>query len=285
MILGRNRTPFTTPAAASGAFRPTMPGMRFYSHFDPFALVNTRMQSMPGAYYPPAPNAIGPAPSMPAPPPPPVTPGAATSPVGPAAGMSGAFGSTGGTASHFHATPYTVMRQGLIPGVRPNASNIRMGVHRAPGWVHQSMPFQTAPLPPPPPPPPPPAAVAPAPGGVKGLLGAIFHPGYGHRRRPRRHHWWQWNPPSTQEQTVAAVAPSQPSCEWVNDYTTGIAKEICDGRVVSYRDAHGNTINPDAYGAYGQGTMSGLGFPFPGWGRRHRRHVHPGQARFRRHGF
>lgn len=278
MILGRNRVPFTTPAAASGAFRPSMPGMRFYSHFDPFMQVHSRMRSMPNAYYPPAPNAIGPAPSMPAPPPPPVTPGAATSPAGPHAGMSGAFGSTGGTASHFHATPYTIMRQGLIPGVRPNASNIRMGARTASGWVHQSMPFQTAPLPPPPPPPPPPAAVAPS--GVKGLLGAIFSPGYHnmhpHMRRPRRHHWWQLNPPSTQEQAVAAVAPAQSNCEWVNDYTSGIAKEICNGRVVSYRDAQGNTINPDAYGAYGQGTMSGLGM--------HRHHGHhPGL--FRRRGF
>lgn len=253
MLLGRNLVPFTTPPQASGAFRPSMPRMGFWSNMRPFTSMSP-MRATSAAWMPTPHNAIGPAPSMPAPPAPPtpVTPGAAASPIAPTAAMHGAFGSTGGVKAHFHSNPYMVMRSGMIPGVSPSARHIRHGVHTAGAWVHQSMPYQTAPLPPPPPPPPPPAAVAP--GGTKGLLGALF--GRPMHHRARRRHWWQWNPPTTEEQMVA----DQP-CEWVTDSVSGISKQICNGRVVAYRDASGNVQRPGDYGAYPEGQMSGLGFP------------------------
>lgn len=274
MLLGRNLVPFTTPPEASGAFRPSMPNMHFYSNMRPFATM-TRMPATSAAWYPTPRNAIGPAPSMPvAPPTPPtpVTPGAAAAPIPPTAAMHGAFGSTGGVKAHFHMNPYTVMRQGLIPGVHPSASHLRAGVRNAHAWIEQSMPFQTAPLPPPPPPPPPPAPAAVAPGGTKGFFGALFGRPYHHRPRARHRHWWQWNPPSTEEQSVAVA--QNDGCEWIPNSVTGISKQICNGRVVSYKDAQGNVLNPADYGAYPEGGMSGLGFTWPHFGRRFGRHPH-----------
>ena len=273
MLLGRNLVPFTTPPEASGAFRPSMPHMHFYSNMRPFDTM-APMRATSSAWYPTPQNAIGPAPSMPAPPAP-VTPGAAASPIGPAAAMHGAFGSTGGVKMHSHMNPYKVMRNGLIPGVHPNASHLRWGIHNARSVIHQSMPFQTAPLPPPPPPPPPPAAVAP--GGTKGFFGALF--GRPHHRRARHRHWWQWSPPSTEEQSVAVA--TNDGCEWVPNAVTGISKQICNGRVVAYKDAQGNVQRPGEYNAYPE-SMSGLGFPpFGPFGHRRGHHFHP---RHHRHG-
>ena len=275
MLLGRNLVPFTTPPEASGAFRPSMPHMHFYSNMRPFDTM-APMRATSSAWYPTAQNAIGPAPSMP-PAPAPVTPGAAASPVGPAAAMHGAFGSTGGVRAHFHMNPYTVMRNGLIPGVHPNASHIRHGVRTAGAWIEQSMPFQTRALPPPPPPPPPPPAAV-APGGTKGFFGALF--GRPMHRRARHRHWWQWSPPSTQEQAVAVA--SNDGCEWIADAVSGISKQICNGHVVAYKDAQGNVQRPGEYNAYPETGMSGLGFPPFGFRPRHHRHgFHP---RHHRHG-
>lgn len=287
MILGRNRLPYAGPPQANPNFRPTMVNTRFLTHMDPFAHVSRRMAAYDPFHPMTMPNSLGPAPMMPvAPPTPPtpVTPGAAAAPIPPTAAMHGAFGSTGGVKAHFHMNPYTVMRQGLIPGVRPDANHLRWGVRHAHSWVEQSMPFQTAPLPPPPPPPPPPVAVAP--GGTKGFFGALLgrHHYY---RRARHRHWWQWNPPSTEEQSAAVV--QNDGCEWIPNSVTGISKQICNGRVVSYKDAQGNVLNPADYGAYPEGGMSGgLGFSWPHFGFRrfghhpHARRFHPGfHPRFR----
>jgi hypothetical protein len=278
MLLGRNLVPFTTPPQASGAFRPSMPRTHFYSNMRPFGVMAPR-RATNAAWYPTAPNAIGPAPSMPvAPPAPPtpMTPGAAASPIPPTAAMHGAFGSTGGVKAHFHMNPYTVMREGLIPGVHPNANHLRWGVRHAHSVVHQSMPFQTAPLPPPPPPPPPPVAVAP--GGTKGFFGALFGRPMHHRARHR--HWWQLNPPSTEEQSVAVA--SNDGCEWVPNSVTGISKQICNGHVVAYKDAQGNVQRPGDYGAYPETSMSG-GFGFPGFRRFAQYGQRPGGMPYPRH--
>jgi hypothetical protein len=254
MLLGRNLVPFTTPPQASGAFRPSMPHMRFYSNMRPYNTMAPR-RATSAAWYPTPQNAIGPAPSMPPAPPTPMTPGAAASPISPTAAMHGAFGSTGGVKAHFHMNPYMVMREGMIPGVHPNANHLRWGVRHAHAVVHQSMPFQTAPLPPPPPPPPPPVAVAP--GGTKGFFGALF--GHPMHHRPRHRKWWQLNPPSTEEQAVAVA--SNDGCEWINDSVSGISKQICNGRVVAYKDAQGNVNRPDPNSGVEYGSGAGFGFP------------------------
>ena len=287
MILGRNRVPYGGPPQANPNFRPAMPHTRFLTHMDPFANVNRRTAAY-GPFHPATmPMPIGPAPSIPAPPPTPMTPAAAASPIGPSGVAGFGFGSTGGTKSHFHATPYTVMRSGMFPGISPSARHIRRGVHDVNRWIHQSTPFQTAPLPPPPPPPMP----APAPGGVKGLMGALF--GYSHHHRARRHHWWQLTPPSTEEQAVASTG-----CETYPPRADGIRVTVCNGRVVKYEDAQGNVNTPDAGSGveYGSGGMAGFGFPgfrrfvhtaswltppgaaynlYSGRHRHHRRHRHP----------
>lgn len=243
MILGQNRTPYSGPEAASGAFRPGLPGTGFYSHFNPFIQVMERMPAVAGMYRPGLnPNmGPGPAPTMPAPPPVVTTPAPTTAPS--AGGMAGSgFGSTGGTRMHSHVNPYMVMRQGMIPGVMPSGANIRAGYQNVSARVDRSFPFQTAPLPPPPPPPAPPVATAP--GGVKGLMGALFGDsdelGRWRGRRPRRHRWWQINPPSTQEQVYADLE----KCETYPPDLYGIKKTVCGGRVTRYEDAQGNVRIP-----------------------------------------
>ena len=244
MILGRNRLPYGGPSQASPNFRPSMPHTHFLSQNNPFNTVMRRTAAYDPFRPMTQPLPIGPAPTMPTPPPAPITPAAAASPIGPAGALHGAFGSTGGTRPHFHMqSPYAIMRQGMIPGVHPSANNLRRGVRNARGVVRMSMPFQTRPLPPPPPPPPAPVAVAPS--GVKGLLGSLFHPGGfrpGMHPRPRRHRWWQLNPPSTQEQVVAEQ--TTPGCETYPPRADGVKVTVCNGRAVRYEDAQGNVTYP-----------------------------------------
>lgn len=152
MILGQPRTDgFTRPAGANPNFQPRLPGVGFYSHFNPFAKVMERMASASGFYRPGLPPTMGPVPLPSIPDPVPVAPVAPTVPkAGGTAGFGDAsgFGSTGGVRNHFHVDPYRVMRGGYFPGISPSGSNIRAGVRMAGQRVHNSMPFQTRPLPP-----------------------------------------------------------------------------------------------------------------------------------------
>lgn len=233
MILGQSRTPFSTPAAAVPGFLPKLPNTGYYSHFHPFTQVTHAMVSAPGMYRPPYEPAMGPhaLPDVPMP--------AAAAPVAPAlpkpGGVSGfGFGSTGGVQGHQHVSPYRTMRMGMIPGVMPSAANIRAGVRNASERVHRSFPFQTAPLPPPPPPP---VVVAPVPAATAGF-------GYfGASRRKRR----GWFSRMISPETVHEVVAQGPTCEWVTDSVSGISKQICDGRVVAYKDASGNVLRPGDY--------------------------------------
>lgn len=231
MILGTNRVPLETPAAAQPGFMPSNPHTGFYSHFNPFIQVMRRMGTMRNAYRPPLQSQMGPQmlPSVPLPAP-------ATAPVPTPGAMAGAFGSTGGTRMHSHVSPYKTMRSGwMAPGTYPSGANIRAGITNAGMRVDSSLPFQTAPLPELPPP----APAAPAPAATHGLMGALgFHRGM---RQPRRHRWWQLNPPSTMEQVAAE------QCEWITDSVSGISKQICNGRVTAYRDSTGNVIRPGDY--------------------------------------
>jgi len=237
MILGATRTPYSTPNAAVPGFVPKLPNTGFYSHFHPLHMVTHAMVAAPGMYRPPYEPAMGPhaLPDVPMP----VAPAAA--PVAPAlpkpGGVSGfGFGSTGGVQGHTHVSPYRTMRMGMIPGVMPSAANIRAGVRNAGDRVHRSFPFQTAPLPPPPPPP---VVVAPAPAATHGF----GRPG-GYRGGRRRRSWISrmWQP-----ETVHEVAAQGPTCEWITDSVSGISKQICDGRVVAYKDAQGNILRPGDY--------------------------------------
>jgi hypothetical protein len=220
-----------------------------------------RMGSMKNAYRPPLQSQMGPRqlPNVPAPAP-------ATAPVPSAGGTAGAgFGSTGGTRVHAHVSAYKVFREGwLAPGTSPSASNIRTGVNNAWNRVNSSMPFQTAPLPPPPPPP------APA-------MPTATHGFFGAHHRPRRHRWWHLNPPSTQEQMVAA----NDGCETYPPNMDGLRITVCGGRVTKVEDAQGNVRAPHSPDFAG----GGLGFPGfrhfahyadPRWGARHGlRHLNP----------
>jgi len=239
MILGTSRTPFSTPAAALPGFTPKLPNTGYYSHFHPLTQVTHAMVSAPGMYRPPLQPQMGPTmlPDVPMP--------APAAPVAPAlpkpGGVSGfGFGSTGGVG-HSHVSPYRTMRQGFIaPGTMPSGANIRSGIQNAGARVQRSFPFQTAPLPPPPPPP------APVPAATHGF-GRTWHmsPMTVHGRAPRRRRNWfsrMWAP-----ETIHEVAAQGPSCEWVTDSVSQISKQICDGRVVAYRDAQGNVIRPGDY--------------------------------------
>jgi hypothetical protein len=238
MILGTSRTPFSTPAAAIPGFTPKLPNTGYYSHFHPLTQVTHAMVAAPGMYRPPLEPSMGPhgLPDVPMP-----------APVAPAlpkpGGVSGfGFGSTGGVG-HTHVNAYRTMRMGMIPGVMPSGANIRAGVTNAGARVQRMFPFQTAPLPPPPPPP----VVAPAPAATHGFgfarAGGWRHAGV-HRGGVRRRNWFSrmWQP-----ETVAEVAVQQPSCEWVHDSVSGISKQICNGRVVAYKDAQGNVLRPGDY--------------------------------------
>lgn len=236
MILGSNRVPFQIPAAAQPGFMPSNPHTGFLSHINPFIQVMRRMGSMHNAYRPPGQPQMGPRqlPSVPMP---------VAAPTGPATpapgGMAGAgFGSTGGTQMHAHVSPYTTMRSGMIPGVRPSGSNIRAGYQNAWGRVNRSFPFQTAPLPPPPAP----VAVAVAPTATA-THGLGYHRGWGARgRAPRHHRWWHFNPPSTSEQIVAQQV--NPECETYPPNIDGLRITVCGGRVTRVEDAQGNVRIP-----------------------------------------
>lgn len=237
MILGSNRLPFQTPAAAQPGFVPSNPHTGFYSHFNPFVQVMRRMGSMKNAYRPPMQSQAGPQrlPSVPMPAP-------ATAPVPTPGGMAGAFGSTGGTQMHSHVSPYKTMRSGwMAPGTYPSGANIRAGVTNAWSRVDASMPFQTAALPAPPPPP----APAATPTAMHGFGAWRSRARAGVHVQPRKHRWWQLNPPSTTEQVVAQQIA--PECEWITDHVSQIQKQICGGRVVAYKDAQGNILRPGDY--------------------------------------
>ncbi len=243
------RTPFTRPEAASGAYVPQLPSVGFFSHIHPLYQVTHAMRSA-GMYRPPLPPSMGPhgMPPVAAP----ATAAAAAAAVAPTvpkpggtAGFGGSgFGSTGGVQAHSHVDPYMVMRQGVIPGVFPNGSNIRAGITNASARVHGGFPYQTAPLPPPPPPPPPaPVAMPAVPAtGVKGLMGVLSdHLGFG---APRRR-------PGFFFQRMLSARPmgpvAVPSCERIGPRSDGLFVTICNGRVTEYSDAAGNTrANPYA---------------------------------------
>ncbi len=248
MILGSNRTPFSTPSAAIPGFQPKLPHTGFYSHFHPLTLVTHAMVSAKGMYRPPLQAGMGPQalPDVPMPGPVPAPVAPALPGPGGTSGFSGfGFGSTGGTRGHMHVSPYMTMREGIIPGVMPSAANIRAGVTNAGARVHRSFPFQTAPLPPPPPPP---APVAPAAAATHGFGRAGWRAGAhpaAHAPVRRRRNWLSrmWAP-----ETIHEVAAQQgPTCEWVTDSVSGISKQICDGRVVAYKDAQGNILRPGDY--------------------------------------
>ncbi len=231
MILGQTRTPFQTPAAAIPGFQPKLPSTGYYSHFHPFTQVTHAMVSAPGMYRPPLEPAMGPhsLPDVPMP----MPAAAPTSPALPKpGGVSGfGFGSTGGVGGHTHVSAYRTMRMGMIPGVMPSGANIRSGVRNAGSRVQRMFPFQTAPLTMAPPP-----VVAPTPAATAGF-------GYpGHRRKRRG-----WFSRMFQPETVHEVAAQGPSCEWITDSVSGISKQICNGRVVAYKDAQGNVLRPGDY--------------------------------------
>jgi hypothetical protein len=253
MILGQSRTPFSRPAAAAAGWQPKLPHTGFYSHFHPLTLVTRSMAAASGMYRPSLPAGMGPTPLPPIPPPPApapvVTAAAPTAPTVPkaggTAGFGSAFGSTGGVRAHANVDPYRVMRMGMIPGVFPNASNLRAGINNVGARVRGSMPFQTAPLPPPPPPPPPPAAVAPAPAATHGFgyFGAHLYPD-----QPRRRHRRHWLSRMWRPETIHEVAANQhATCEDVYDSVSGMTKTICNGRVTQYKDAQGNVLRPGDY--------------------------------------
>lgn len=237
MILGSNRTPFSTPAAAHGSFQPKLPNTGYYSHFHPLTQVTHAMVSAPGMYRPPFQSQMGPRmlPDVPMP-----------APVAPAlpkpGGVSGfGFGSTGGVGGHSHVSPYRTMRSGMIPGVMPSGMNIRAGVRNAGDRVHRSMPFQTAPLPPPPPPPMPTPAATAGFGRTWRMAPMVVHGRAPHRRRRG------WISRMWQPETMAEVSVQTPTCEWVTDSVSGISKQICNGRVTAYKDAQGNVLRPGDY--------------------------------------
>ncbi len=45
----------------------------------------------------------------------------------------------------------------------------------------------------------------------------------------------------------ATVARSVVDGEWITDSVSGISKQICNGRVVAYKDAQGNVLRPGDY--------------------------------------
>lgn len=227
-------------------------------------------------------------------------PGIATTGPGGTHGFGGAaFGSHGGT-KHFHADPYMVMRSGWIPGVDPSGANIRAGYKNAGMRVNRSMPFQMqalAPMPPPPPPPmPAPAAThgfghhrhhhhhhqeqqAPMAGfGFPGFrrmtrfmpgAGAFtpgMHPHHRHHHHPGYMSQQPYQPYTPPSNPPAFGAPGSDGCEWVGPRVDGISVKICDGRVVSYRDASGNVMTPGDF----QGPREGWFMRNFGWRRHHR---------------
>lgn len=260
MILGTGPTAQSpvdfTPPQPGGGNIPKLPHTGFYSgNIWPFSQVMGRMHAFP-AYRPNnfQPNNYGLQPMPPiAPPAPaaaPMAPAPGTTPAGTAGAFGGSgFGSSGGVRSHSHSmSPYAVMRSGQIPNIHPNGSNIRSGYKSAGMRVHNSMPFQSYPLPPdaPPPPPPPPTAMAPA--GAP--MPAATH-GFGS---------FSWNPlkwfskrthsDMVSDQMKGAFGAS--NCEWVGPRMDGTKVQICNGHVVQVADAQGNVLynaynNPDAY--------------------------------------
>jgi hypothetical protein len=177
----------------------------------------------------------------------PVPAAPATTPSGTAGAFGGfGFGSPGGTRMGGMMDPYMVMRAGVIPGVLPSGRNLRAGIKSVTGYVHGSMPFQTAPLPAPlpvasPAAVPVPAAPATTPSGTKGLMGVLAD----HLGIPRRRRHWFFNP-------LAVTAPAPSSCERLGPRSDGLYVTICNGQVTEYSDAAGNShpspyTNPGAY--------------------------------------
>lgn len=234
-------------------------------------------------------------------------PGIATTGPGGTHGFgNSAFGSHGGT-KHFHVDPYMVMRSGWIPGVDPSGSNIRSGYKNAGMRINRSMPFQHAALAPMPPPPPPPMPAPTATHGFghhrhhhhhhqaeqqaamagfgfpgfrrefrrEGFRPGMMQPGFQPQpgMMPRhRHHHHPWQQPAQQPYTPpsnppAFGAPGADGCEWVGPRIDGISVKICDGRVISYRDAQGNVTTPGDF----EGPRQGWFMRNFGW----RRHRHP----------
>ncbi len=248
MILGGpNRTSsFQRPSAASGGFMPKLPNTGFYSHLHPLAMV-THAMAADMMYRPQGPSSMGPTP-MPLPPPAPVVvPSVApTAPAIPKPGGTAGFGGLGfgsvGAMQHSHVDSYMVMRQGVIPGVMPNGSNIRAGYRNASQRVHGSFPFQTAALPPPPPPPAPvvvPGVPAVPATGVKGFLGTLNdHLGF-----PSSWSWFRRRP----RHQAALPAMASGGCETIGPRSDGLYVTICNGQVTSYSDGRGNSrSNPYA---------------------------------------
>lgn len=257
MILGtgptqQNPVDFTPPNPGGGNI-PKLPHTGFYSgNIWPFSQVMHRMSAFP-AYRPNnfQPNNYGLQPLPPIAPPPvaaaPAAPAPGTTPAGTAGAFGGSgFGSSGGVRAHGHIDPYTVMRQGMIPGVSPSGSNIRNGYMNAGARVEASMPFQSHPLAPSALP----AAPAPMPTNTHGGLGFSWNPV----------HWFS-RPRPRMASTVAAQNPhmrgfgaaqrkaySKMGCEVVGPRLDGTYVTICNGRVVMVEDSVGNVrYAPNAY--------------------------------------
>lgn len=235
MILGQTprHASYARPAGANPNFQPRLPGVGFFSHFNPFSKVMERMQSASGFYNPPLNPYMGPQALPPVPDPTPVA--AVPTPVAPivpkaggTAGFAGSgFGSPGGTKMHAHVDPYMIMRQGVFPGVMPSGANIRYPLMHSGDRVQRSLPYQQVTrsiMVPVPLPPPPPAVIA---------TPAALH-GFG---RPHRRGFFSRliSPPT--------VAETQ-SCETIGPRSDGLMVTICNGRVTEYRDASGNVSRP-----------------------------------------
>ncbi len=299
-----NPVPLQRPAAANPGYIPHMPHTRFMSpNIWPFSQVLNPMRAFP-AYHPHHGPNVGPHGFPPASPAPAAVPSAnvaTTAPVpaiastpgtsaggthgfggsGGGFGGGGGFGSHGGVQKHSHVDPYMVMRSGMIPGIDPSGANIRSGYQNALARVNRSMPYQSMPLPPPPPPPPMPAPAATHGFGFPGggffrrhlpMPPGINRPGPHHHRH---HHMMQpqyqqpYQPPTYTTPGAAPQfgAPGSDGCEWVGPRVDGISVKICDGRVISYKDAQGNVMTPGDF----QGPREGWFMRNFGWRRRHHR--------------
>jgi hypothetical protein len=260
MILGasqdptaQNPVPFSPPASARGTYMPQLPGVGFYSdNLQPFTQVTERVSTFP-AYRPPLNPNAGPRAL------PPIASAAPAAPMAPApgptpAGTNGAFGgsgfgSSGGVRPHMHRPdPYQIMRSGNIPGVAPSGSNIRSGYLHAGNVVQHSMPFQQPhnyPVMIPSPPPPPMPMPGPMPSATHGL-GSWWNPMTWFKPKAQMNGFGAWHHRSAHtrrmQPRVSAGYSSQPmsNCEWVGPRVDGMYVQICNGRVMAFRDQDGN---------------------------------------------
>jgi hypothetical protein len=94
-------------------------------------------------------------------------------------------------------------------------------------------------------------------------------PGMPFHHRHHHHMGDQQQPAQPPPQAYAPQfgAPGADGCEWVGPRIDGISVKICDGKVISYRDAQGNMMTPGDF----QGPREGWFMRNFGWRRHHHR--------------